>query len=109
NGNDFYNNLFSDLSPLLALFGEQVTKQYMSQSIYWTGDILLSILPLGIITIVVSAIRVRGSEGMRALVGRALEPRADAALELLPSTSSEVREPWDGKRIVRLKGLSKTE
>jgi hypothetical protein len=29
-GDDFSNNLFSDLAPLLALFGEQVAKQYVT-------------------------------------------------------------------------------
>lgn len=40
---------------------------------------------------------------------RAREPRADATLELLPSTSSEVSELWDGERIVRLKGKSEAQ
>ena len=31
-GEDFSNNLFSDLAPILALFGEEVAKQYMSYS-----------------------------------------------------------------------------
>lgn len=31
-GEDFSNNLVSDLAPLLALFGERVTTQFMSQS-----------------------------------------------------------------------------
>jgi hypothetical protein len=29
-GDNFSNNLFSDLAPLLALFGEQVAKQYVT-------------------------------------------------------------------------------
>lgn len=29
---DFSNNLATDLSPLLALFGEQVTQQFLSES-----------------------------------------------------------------------------
>lgn len=29
-GDEFSNNLFSDLAPLLTLFGEQVTKQFLS-------------------------------------------------------------------------------
>lgn len=32
-GPDFSNNLFTDLAPLLILFGEQVTKQFLSQSV----------------------------------------------------------------------------
>jgi len=29
-GDEFSNNLFSDLAPLLTLFGEQVAKQYVT-------------------------------------------------------------------------------
>jgi hypothetical protein len=30
---DFANNLATDLAPLITLFGEQVTKQYLSESV----------------------------------------------------------------------------
>jgi hypothetical protein len=30
---DFSDNLATDLAPFLSLFGEQVTKQYLSESI----------------------------------------------------------------------------
>ena len=69
-GNEFTNNLFSDLAPLLALFGEQVTKQFLSMSFGWVDNIMLAMGPLGIITIVVSAIRVGGPKWLKALVGR---------------------------------------
>jgi hypothetical protein len=32
-GEEFSNNLFTDLALLLTLFGEQVTKQFLSQSL----------------------------------------------------------------------------
>ncbi|KAM7203209.1 hypothetical protein V8F20_004151 [Naviculisporaceae sp. PSN 640] len=69
-GNDFSNNLFSDLAPLLSLFGEQVTKQFMSVSLGWADHILLGMGPIGIMTIVVSAIRVAGTPLLKSLVGR---------------------------------------
>jgi hypothetical protein len=69
-GNDFANNLFSDLAPLLTLFGEQVTKQFLSMSMGWADNILLAMGPLGILTIVVSAIRVGGVPSLKAVVGR---------------------------------------
>ncbi|EON65652.1 hypothetical protein W97_04891 [Coniosporium apollinis CBS 100218] len=53
-GDEFSNNLFSDLAPLLALFGEQVTKQFLSMSMGWTDNILLAMGYLGIMTIMVS-------------------------------------------------------
>lgn len=103
-GNDFSNNLFSDLAPLLALFGEQVAKQFMSQSMTWLEDIIFAMAPLGIITAMISAIRVGGPNWLKAVVGRARESSAMAEVELLSSTSHEVCELWNGHAIVRVMG-----
>lgn len=46
-GDDFSNNLFSDLAPLLTLFGEQVAKQFLSQSMGWVDNIIFAMAPLG--------------------------------------------------------------
>ncbi|KAF5613401.1 ankyrin repeat [Fusarium tjaetaba] len=105
-GDDFSNNLFSDLAPLLTLFGEQVTKQFLSMSMGWADNILLAMGPLGVITIVVSAIRVGGDKRLRALIGRARESQSVAEQELLSSTSENVCEMWNGQQIVRLIGDS---
>jgi hypothetical protein len=69
-GDEFSNNLFSDLAPLLTLFGEQVTKQFPSMSMGWADNLLLAMGPLGVMTIVVSAIRVGGVSKLKAVVGR---------------------------------------
>jgi len=60
--------------------------------------------PLGIITIIVGAIRIGGPMWMRALIGRARENRTSAELDLLSSTSQEVGELWTGEAIVRSTG-----
>ncbi|OJD30013.1 mfs general substrate transporter [Diplodia corticola] len=103
-GDDFSNNLFSDLAPLLTLFGEQVTKQFFSLSFGWADHILLAMGPIGIITIIVSAIRVSGPKRLKAIVGRARESLATAEAELLSSTSQNVCEMWDGNQVVRAIG-----
>ncbi|KAJ4212988.1 hypothetical protein NW759_011249 [Fusarium solani] len=103
-GDDFSNNLFSDLAPLLTLFGEQVTKQFLSMSMGWADNVLLAMGPLGIITTVVSAIRVGGGKRLKALIGRARESHSVAEQELLSSTSQNVCEMWNGQQIVRLIG-----
>ncbi|KAK3994476.1 hypothetical protein QBC44DRAFT_236238, partial [Cladorrhinum sp. PSN332] len=103
-GDDFSNNLFTDLAPLLTLFGEQVTKQFLSLSLSWADNVLLAMGPLGIMTVVVSAIRVGGGPLLRALVGRAREEKALVEQELLSSTSEEICEMWNGTAIVRTKG-----
>ncbi|KAJ4077796.1 hypothetical protein NW761_012114 [Fusarium oxysporum] len=103
-GDDFSNNLFSDLAPLLALFGERVTMQFMSQSMGWADNIILAMAPLGIITAIVGAIRVSGPSWLKAIIGRARETRAVAESELMSSTSKEVCELWNGQEIVRVMG-----
>ncbi|KAJ3459808.1 hypothetical protein MRS44_015881 [Fusarium solani] len=103
-GDDFSNNLFSDLAPLLTLFGEQVTKQFLSMSMGWADNFLLAMGPLGIITTIVSAIRVGGGKRLKALIGRARESHSVAEQELLSSTSQNVCEMWNGQQIVRLIG-----
>jgi hypothetical protein len=114
----------------LALFGEQFAKQFMSQSssvhhlasfVYWglklTDDetvswldhIIFAMAPLGIITAIVSAIRVGGPPWLRAVVGRARENRATVEMELMSSTSHEVCELWNGEGIVRAMGKPKIQ
>lgn len=118
-GDEFSNNLFNDLAPLLMLFGEQVTKQFLSMSLGWAGNILLAVGPLGIITTIISAIRVGNVKVLKALIGRqvlpstisyihllmvtfsAREKLATAELELLSSTSAETSELWNDGGVVR--------
>jgi len=105
-GSEFSNAIISDLGPLIALFGEQVTKQFMSQSMSWWDHILFGMAPLGIITAIVGAIRVGGPTWMKAIIGRARESRGLAEVELMSSTSHDVCELWDGSHIVRVMGDS---
>ena len=67
---NFATNFVSDLTPLLALFGDEATKQFLSLSTGWDDNIMVAMGPLGILTIVVSAIRVSGLKWLKALIGR---------------------------------------
>lgn len=64
------SDLFSNLDPLLALFGEQVTTQFLSLSMGWGDSIMLSMAPIGLLTIIVSSVRVTKQRWLKALVGR---------------------------------------
>lgn len=101
---NFANNLGTDLAPLLALFGEQVTKQFMSESLSWVDSLLFCLAPLGVITAMIAAIRVAGSPGLRALIGRAKESRGEVEADLMSSTSADVCELWNGEGVVRVLG-----
>ncbi|KZL76962.1 ankyrin repeat domain-containing protein 28 [Colletotrichum tofieldiae] len=104
---DFANNLATDLAPLLALFGEQVTKQFLSESTTRWDNFIFAMAPLGVITAVVSAIRVCGGPSLRAFIGRAQEGGGIAEAELCSSTSRDVCELYHNGAIVRVFGRPK--
>ncbi|KAI1654827.1 putative ankyrin repeat protein [Daldinia decipiens] len=104
---DFSNNLATDLAPLISLFGENPTKQYLSECLTILDIIIFSMAPLGIITAVVSAIRVCGTPSLRAFVGRAQEGAGTAEAELCSSTSRDVCELYTNGGIARVFGRPK--
>ncbi|KAK4450838.1 hypothetical protein QBC34DRAFT_460036 [Podospora aff. communis PSN243] len=54
---DFPNNLATDLAPLVALFGEQATKRFLSETTTIWDSIIFTATRIGILTAVVSVIR----------------------------------------------------
>jgi hypothetical protein len=70
----------------------------------WADNIILAMVPLGIITAITGTIRVGGPSWLKAIIGRARESRAIAESELMSSTSNEVCELWNGQEIVRVMG-----
>ncbi|KAK4072084.1 hypothetical protein Trihar35433_4148 [Trichoderma harzianum] len=106
---DFFNFFYfmarrSYLGPIIALFGERVVMQFMSQAMGITDCILLAVAPIGAITTVVSAIRVAGPAWLKAFIGRARETLLTAEVEVMTSTSDEVCELWNGHSVVRCPG-----
>ncbi|TGO30374.1 hypothetical protein BPAE_0006g01150 [Botrytis paeoniae] len=106
-GTDVTNNLFSDLGPLLALFGDTFAQQFLRESFTWLDHIIFAMAPLGILTAIIGAIRVGGPGYLRAVIGRARENKASAELDFMSSTSHEVSELWNGDGIVRTMGKGK--
>ncbi|MBE3043776.1 hypothetical protein IMZ48_14625, partial [Candidatus Bathyarchaeota archaeon] len=104
---DFANNMATDLAPLVALFGEQATKQFLSESTTRLDTFIFAMAPLGILTAVVSAIRVCGGPSLRAFIGRAKEGGGVAEAELCSSTSRDVCELYHNGAIVRVFGRPK--
>jgi hypothetical protein len=86
---DFSNNLAADLALILALFGEQMTKQYLSESITTVDYFIFAMAHIGILT---SAIWVCGSPSLRTFISRAQEGEGIAEAELCSSTSRDVCE-----------------
>lgn len=76
----------------------------MSQSLGWSDCVVIAMAPLGIVTIIVSAIRVGGPKFLKAIIGRARENISVAEMELMSSTSEEICEMYNGESIVRCQG-----
>ncbi|KAK2733521.1 ankyrin repeat domain-containing protein 28 [Colletotrichum kahawae] len=81
--------------------------QFLSESVPWLDNFIFAMAPLGIVTAVVSAIRVCGSPGLRAFIGRAQEGGGIAEAELCSSTSRDVCELYHNGAIVRVFGRPK--
>ncbi|KAK2741064.1 ankyrin repeat protein [Colletotrichum kahawae] len=78
----------------------------MSESTRWADCIMLAMAPLGVITILVSAIRVGGFRWLRALIGRSTENVVAVELEVMSCTSTESCELWNGQTVVRCPGTA---
>ncbi|KAJ5816443.1 hypothetical protein N7447_008676 [Penicillium robsamsonii] len=107
NWDDFTNNLATDLAPLITLFGERLTKQFLSESISILDNVIFALSPLGVLTAVVSVIRICGGSSLRAFVGRAQEGPAEAESELLPCVSESTAELFNDGGITRVFGRPK--
>ncbi|KAH8588710.1 hypothetical protein B0O99DRAFT_693150 [Bisporella sp. PMI_857] len=105
--NDFSNNLATDIAPIITLFGEQPTKQFLSESTFGWDALTVALFPLGILTIVVSAIRVSDVGILKSFIGRAQEAQGTAEVELCSSTSDSVCELWGGRGVTRIFGRPK--
>ena len=99
--------IFIFKAPLITLFGERLTKQFLSESISTLDNVIFALSPLGVLTAVVSVIRVCGSSSLRAFVGRAQEGPAEAESELLPCVSESTAEVFNDGGITRVFGRPK--
>lgn len=104
---DFSNNLATDLGPLLALFGDAVTKQYLSETTSFEDYVIFALAPIGLMTAVVSVIRVCGAPWLRSFIGRAQEGDAAVEAELCTSTSHDICEVFNQGGITRTLGKAK--
>jgi hypothetical protein len=82
---EFSNNLATDVGPLLVLFGESMTKQYLSESTSFLDYFIFAMAPIGLLTAIVSTIRLCGHSSFRAFIGRSQEGRGTVEAELCTS------------------------
>jgi hypothetical protein len=91
-------------APLVALFGERLTKQFLAESTRGLDNLIFALCPLGILTAVVSVIRICGNSSLRAFVGRANEAPGEAENELLSCVSEGTAELFNDGGVSRVSG-----
>lgn len=89
---------------MITLFGERLTKQFLSESISSLDNLIFALSPLGVMTAVVSMIRICGSSYLGAFNGRAQEAPAEAESELLPCVSAFTAELFNDGGITWVSG-----
>ncbi|KFA51966.1 hypothetical protein S40293_09492 [Stachybotrys chartarum IBT 40293] len=104
---DWSSDLATDLGPLLALFGDNMTRQYLSESTSFLDYFIFAMGPVGILSAIVSTIRVCGSPSLRAFIGRSQEGDGIVEVELCTSTSRDVCELFNKGGITRVLGQPK--
>jgi hypothetical protein len=100
---DFSNNLATE-GPPLVLFGDSMTKQYLSESTSFLDYFIFAMAPIGILTAIISTIRVCGHSSLRAFIGRSQEGDGTVEAELCTSTSRDVCELFNRGGITRVLG-----
>lgn len=81
---DVWAGVIANVAPLVALVGERNAKEHMRTASSWNQLVPLATAPIGILAIMVSAIRLSGSGFLRRLVGRDSERRSEVLVELTP-------------------------
>jgi hypothetical protein len=79
-----------------------MTRQYLSESTTFLDYFIFAMAPIGILTAIVSAIRVCGNPSLRAFIGRSQEGNGVVEAELCTSTSRDVCELFNKGGITRV-------
>lgn len=76
----------------------------MSELIDTLDDFIFALVPLGVLTAVVSVIRVCGNSSLRAIIGRAQEDPASSEKEILSCVSDSTAEIFTESGVARITG-----
>jgi hypothetical protein len=70
---DAWATALSDIGPLILLVGERSTKQLLRDVRGFASAFSLATAPLGLVSVVTSLVRMRGSHRLRSFLGYELE------------------------------------
>jgi hypothetical protein len=81
---ELWAGVVANVTPLMTLVGERNAKEYLRMASSWHHFWPLATAPLGILSIMISAIRLSGAPALRRIFGRESDRRSEALIELTP-------------------------
>jgi len=81
---ELWASVVANVAPLMALVGERNAKEYMRVASSRAQLFLMASAPLGILSILVSTVRLSGPRLLRRLLGRESDRKSEALVELTP-------------------------
>lgn len=88
-------SIVSDIAPLSQLIGERTVKSYIARVTHWLEYGLVALAPLGVVTTIVSTIRLSDFRLLRAAIGRTSESTVTVCSELLPFVQAGNKQSLD--------------
>jgi hypothetical protein len=96
---DVWATIIANVAPIMALVGERNAKEYMRSAASRHQFLPLATAPLGILSIMIGAIRLSGSGFLRRLIGRESERRSEALVELTPLSVEPATSVWTPRAV----------
>ena len=81
---DVWATVIANVAPIMALVGERNAKEFLRVSSSHDQLFLMATAPLGILSLMICAIRLSGPRILRRLAGREADPKSQALVELTP-------------------------
>lgn len=85
---DVWASVITNVVPLMALIGDRNTREFLRMTSTYGHLLLLAAAPLGILSVMVSAIRLCGYHFLKRLIGRDSDRRGEALVELTPLSTA---------------------
>ena len=98
---DEWSGLIAGIAPLVLLVGERITKQHLRESSSRLDYYLLGATPLGLITSVVSLLRLVSLPQISRLIGRSDELLQEACKDITPVNTGNVTSILEAGRVQR--------
>ncbi len=85
---DLWASVITNVAPIMTLVGERNAKEFLRVSSSHDQLFLMATAPLGILSLMICAIRLSGPRILRRLTGREGDPKSEALVEMTPLSTA---------------------